>query len=152
MKELILSTGKIDLISDEDGDLIELLWSDTGKYAYRTVDRTAVYLHIIIGRRMGLDSRKTVDHKDRDTYNCQRSNLREATQSEQVANTRMRENVSGYKGVYYDRKRQHWYAQVRRDGITIHVGCYNSSELAARARDRVAKSMFGEFAVLNFPE
>lgn len=38
------------------------------------------------------------------------------------------------------------------NGKTIYLGSYNTSEEAARVYDTKAKELFGDFALLNFPE
>jgi len=151
MVEIILNTGQRVPISNEDIDLLEEPWQDTGRYAKRNIDDVSVYLHVVIGLRMGHDPSKTTDHKDRNTYNCQRSNLREATRQQQSSNRdKPKSNSSGFKGVDYYKGR--WRARIRRGKVCNHLGYFDSSEDAARAYDRAATRLFGEFAVLNFPE
>ena len=141
MKEIILSSGQIALVSDEDADLASLLWIDNDGYATKKVGDDKVRLHIVIGRRMNLNPTKTVDHKSRNKYDCQRHNLREATQSEQVANTGISiGNTSGYKGVSFNKRLNRWRATIKRDKVKQHLGFFDSVEEAARAYDRAAKS------------
>lgn len=64
-------------------------------------------MHRVIAERMGLDiTRKQVDHRDRDKYNNQRSNLRVATNGLNRANSDLNSNnKSGFKGVHLQKKR-----------------------------------------------
>lgn len=92
-----------------------------------------------------------VDHRDHDTLNCRRSNLRLADYSENARNRRaFRGSASPYKGVTPDRGR--WRAQIVVDGQHIHIGTCGSEEDAARLYDEAARHYFGEFACVNFPE
>ena len=150
MQEIILPTGQIALVSDEDKDLCELNWSDNGNYA----QMDGIYLHVVIARRMGLDVSKTIDHIDRNKYNCQRSNLRPASRSQQEANKSVNvRSTSHFKGVDFhkSKRRWGWRARIFRDGVSKHLGYFDSAEEAARAYDHAAQRLFGEFAVLNFP-
>jgi hypothetical protein len=93
-----------------------------------------------------------VDHRDGDTLNNQRYNLREATSAQNSANCRKqaRPTSSRFKGVSYQRG---WRAYITADGERSSLGDgYPTEEDAARAYDLAAIGAFGEFARLNFPE
>ena len=92
-----------------------------------------------------------VDHIDRNIFNNQKSNLRLATKSQQMANRGPIKNKK-YKGVSYHKRDRRYQAILEKDGKP-HFGGYHYSEIAAAlAYDRMAKHYFGEFAYLNFPE
>ena len=61
-------------------------------------------------------------------------------------------NSSGFIGVSLHKRDKKWHSRVRHKNVMIHVGCFDSDEEAARARDKVVKKLRGKFAVLNFPE
>jgi hypothetical protein len=89
-----------------------------------------------------------VDHTDGDGLNSRRSNLRQATRSQNAANSRpYARRRSQYKGLRQERNGS-WTARVQRR----HVGTFKTEEAAARAYDIEAARTFGEFARLNFPE
>jgi hypothetical protein len=90
-----------------------------------------------------------VDHKDWNGLNNQEENMRNCTRTENNRNTRAI-NKFGYRGVAYEAGK-YLKAHICTNGKTIHLGYFNSIEDAARAYDAKAKELFGEFAVLNFP-
>lgn len=59
-------------------------------------------------------------------------------------------NGFGYRGVS-KRNASKWAAQIGCGGVTHHLGTYESVEDAARAYDKAAIELHGEFARLNFP-
>lgn len=87
-----------------------------------------------------------VDHKDRNGLNNQRSNLREATQTENLAN-RATWGTSKFKGV--SRSRGKWRAQISIDNKVRNLGQFTEEIEAARAYDRAALEQFGEFVLTN---
>lgn len=104
---------------------------------------------ILLGEPQG----KEVDHRDHNTLNNQRGNLRPCTHGQNVCNSKnRRDNTSGFRGVWFDKRRNNWTAETRYRGKHIFVGSFLSPAEAAKARDELAKKLHGEFAVLNFPE
>lgn len=92
-----------------------------------------------------------VDHIDRNPLNNDLDNLREVTVRENVLNSRMKStNTSGFRGVNWHKNRQKWQASIQSEGKQLHLGRFTSKEEAARAYDKAAKELHGEFAQLNF--
>lgn len=82
-----------------------------------------------------------------------RSNLRIWTRPENLRNAAKRSGcLSQYKGVSFDRKMNQWFATIWFEGRSIALGHYIEEIDAARAYDRAAVELFGEFARLNFPQ
>ena len=92
-----------------------------------------------------------IDHKDRDPFNNQKLNFRFCTQQQNVWNQGPRYGYK-YKGVSYHKMAKKWSAQIVKNYKKKHLGLFNSDIEAAKAYDRAARKLFGEFAYLNFPE
>src|SRR5688572_19860528 len=91
-----------------------------------------------------------VDHKDRDTLNNQKSNLRICTVSQNNANKNSRPGSSSkYLGVYYSKRDKLWKAKVRKNRTPYNLGYFESEVEAARAYNVKAIELHGEFANLN---
>jgi hypothetical protein len=92
-----------------------------------------------------------IDHRDGDGLNCQRYNLREATEQQNQANRGKPagSHSSRFKGVHWDRGR--WVAKIKVSRRQRHLGRFTDEAEAALAYDRAARAEFGEFAWLNFP-
>jgi hypothetical protein len=90
---------------------------------------------------------KQVDHINGIAYDNRASNLRLATDSQNKANQSMRKkNKSGYKGVSFNKSVKKWHAQICIDYKRIHIGYFDSPELAHAAYCKRAVELFGEFA------
>jgi hypothetical protein len=94
---------------------------------------------------------RKIDHKNRVKGDDRKQNLRLATSHQNAANTSKRkDNTTGFRGVYArDRK---WRAGIRAGGLQVWLGTFSTATDAARAYDDMAAKVFGEFAVLNFPQ
>lgn len=90
------------------------------------------------------------DYPDHRNLNCDDNrieNLREATNQGNMANGRRRKNnSSGFKGVYWNKKLSKWNACIRVNGTTKWLGSFTTVELAAAAYAGAASQNFGEFA------
>jgi hypothetical protein len=92
-----------------------------------------------------------VDHEDRDTFNCQRSNLRECNRSQNCSNVhKLSGTISKYMGVslIYPKKKR-WMAKIRVDEKQVYLGAFDNEKDAALAYNEAAKKYRGEFAFLN---
>lgn len=98
-----------------------------------------------------------IDHKNGNGLDNRRSNLRFCTNAQNQHNQRKWGSRSGkplssrYKGVSWHR-RGHWRAKIQAQGKRRYLGQFQSEEAAARAYDRAARELHGEFAVLNFSD
>jgi len=95
----------------------------------------------------GLD----VDHINHDGLDNRKCNLRPATRTQNVRNSRPQKSITGYRGVTYRAraKDKHYFAKIRVDGKCYSLGGHATPEQAALAYNRAAREHHGEFACLN---
>lgn len=88
-----------------------------------------------------------IDHRDGNPANDRWKNLRPATSSQNKMNNRKRsDNTSGYRGVWFEKRRNHWIAEIMVDGRKHSLGSFPSPEAARDARISHAKRLHGKFA------
>lgn len=87
-----------------------------------------------------------VDHINLNKTDDRWSNLRLATRSQNMANTRLdRRNTSGASGVTWDKARQKWRAQLRVNGRKTNLGRFDSRDEAIAKVETAARAQWGEF-------
>ncbi len=108
---------------------------------------------------LGVEGRENrVLFRSGDPLDCRRSNLMLVGQEEQSRRNRKMGTINGheytskFKGVSWDDERGKWKMQIRRGKDIKIQRRFDDEELAARAYDKAARELFGEFARLNFPE
>lgn len=159
MKEIPLTQGKFALVDDEDYEwLMQWSWCiSSAGYAKRGCriegKRITVSMHCAIMRAPdGME----VDHADRNPLNNQKSNLRIATRAQNGMNRpKVKRNgaaTSQYKGVWYDKRRNCWYAMITINRKAIYLGTFQDEIDAAKAYDNAATNHYGTFAYLNLPD
>jgi hypothetical protein len=151
IKRIPLGDNQYALVNAADYEwLSRWAWRLDGGYAVRWEKDKRIYMHREI---MQPPQEMVVDHIDRNRLdNCQ-ANLRVCTRNENTYNRRKRSgSYSQFKGVGYRKNRGKWFAEIRFEDQPIWLGFFTDEVEAARAYDRKAVELFGEFARLNFPE
>jgi hypothetical protein len=83
-----------------------------------------------------------LDHRNGDRQdNCWR-NLRSATVTENMANSRGRKSIKGVTRVRTGK----WTAQIQKNGVKEHLGTFDTADAAHEAYRNRASELFGEFA------
>lgn len=93
-----------------------------------------------------------VDHINGNTLDNREENLRRVTQSQNKANRCSKRGKSKFKGVVWDKQVSKWKSSIGKDHKHINIGRFQTEEEAARAYDKKAIELYGEYAKLNFPE
>ena len=124
--------------------LAKYKWYLSCGYALSRGPRGVRQMHrVITGASVG----QIVDHANRNRLDNRLSNLRICTHRQNQANS-TRKSKSGAKGVDV-RSSNRYVAYIRRGGKRIYLGTYHTLVEAARAYDRAAVKMFGEYAYTN---
>jgi len=91
-----------------------------------------------------------IDHINRDRSDNRISNLRVCTNSQNQVNKNIQKNnTTGYKGVYLNKSKGNWFARVKKNGKSIHLGMFDSPEKASDAYIKKSRELFGEFSSLR---
>jgi len=96
------------------------------------------------------DRRVVVDHMNHNTMDNRKDNLRICLPAENSRNALIQKGRI-YKGVYV-RSPKSCYVQIKFKRKLIYVGHFKSPKEAAKAYDKKAVELFGQFAYLNFPK
>ena len=156
MRKIELTRGEFAIVDECDYEhLSKWKWHYCHHYAARSTPRdtrgrkTMVYMHRVVLERMGCVNFQHTDHVNHDRLDNRRNNLRPATCSQNIANSRFRSGSSKYQGVSWDWSRDKWQAQIRVQRVNKALGRFDDELEAARAYNRAALKAFGEFATLN---
>lgn len=119
---------------------------DYGGARKRVVSRT------ILSRKLARSLRpdEAADHKNGNTFDNRRRNIRLATNTQNQQNSTVRsDNKSGFKGVCWEPRHNRWRATIRVNKRKVWLGEFDNKKTAALAYDAAAVAHFGEFAKTN---
>lgn len=169
MKEIQLTRGKSAKVDDD-------VFEELRRHRWCTL-RTTSALHYAVRAYLGEDGNwhqarmhriiwemyrgpipdgMQIDHVSGDSLDNRLENLRLCTQAQNNAHQRPQlkkaDAHSQYKGVTWNIKARRWQAQIQRDYEHRRIGFFDSENEAAKAYDKEARELFGEFAWTNFPK
>lgn len=121
---------------------------NTNGYPYLELDGKTKTIHPLIAKAFlkNPESKRCVDH-----INCIRTdnrlvNLRWSTHSQNNQNRKLSSrNTSGINGVGFNKSRNRWRAQIKIDGISVHLGYFKTIEEAQQVRVAKANEVLGEY-------
>lgn len=90
------------------------------------------------------------DHINHDTLDNRKSNLRIVNRSENNWNQIKHKGISKYKGVHWHKASSKWMGRISHFNKSIYLGLFTNQIEAAKAYDKKAIELFGEFALTNF--
>lgn len=168
MSKTILLTSKKypgyeTIVDDEDYEILKLhKWYPIVNVKSNTIyvqtmlgkrpNRSFITLHRFIMQLHGHDiNKQDIDHEDHNGMNNQKYNLRICSHSKNMQNAKKQKRITSsiYKGVCIHRTS--FAANIRLNKKQIYIGLYETEEDAAKAYDKKALELFGEYAHLNFP-
>ena len=156
MKKIPLTQGKFAIVDDEDYErLSKHKWyaqkTKNTWYAVRTIGDGKEQKTILMHREiLNIPKGFGTDHINHNGVDNKKGNIRRCNQSQNLQNKRKTKGTSRYKGVSWYGRHKKWYVQIVHNGQWHGLGYYDNEILAAKAYDRRAKELFGEFACLNF--
>lgn len=144
-----LSKGQIALIDKEDFDKVKdygwsVLFSKKRNvyYAVGIVNSKKVLMHRFI---MNADGLCDIDHKDHNTLNNRKSNIRICIRTQNNMNRdKQKNNSSGYKGVSINQC-GNYFANITVNKRTTYLGTFKTALEASEAYQKAAKELHGEF-------
>jgi hypothetical protein len=159
MPEIPLTQGQVAIVDDVDYEfLMQFKWCAHRSYnrpqekcrPIRNVKvdgkRTTRRMYHDIADRMGLEY-TIIDHIDQNPLNNCRSNLRVATNSQNLCNRGLqRNNTSGVRGVSFYKATGKYRGRVKIMGKEIHLGSFDTAVEASKVVEAARIEHMGEFA------
>jgi hypothetical protein len=133
----------------EDYDKIKNYCWRKDKYKYivtneKEDDRKIIKMHRLIMNVYDEDIK--IDHIFHNRYDNRKKFLRIASNIENSQNRSLQSNnTSGYTGVWYDKKRNKWVAEIKVNKKKKHIGRFNNLQDAVIARKNAEIKYFGDF-------
>jgi hypothetical protein len=154
VRRIPLTQGKFALVDADDYyRLAKFPWQalkgTSTFYAIRGRNRKHLMMHREI---MNPPAGLIVDHIDHNGLNNCKVNLRLCSVAQNVRNSVAQSGSSSkYKGVHWHRGMRKWAVLIHFNDKRYRLGHFTDEIEAAKAYDKKAAELYGEFAYLNFP-
>ncbi len=152
MQQIQLTQNRIALVDDSDyKELSKHKWCAAKRKSGDFVAvRQKLGKTVIMHRKiMNAPKNLQVDHRNHQTLDNRRCNLRLCTNGQNQHNRRLQGGASQYKGVVWHKRDKKWCVNIRHNSQRIWLGYFDTEIDAAKAYDAKAKILHGEFAYLN---
>lgn len=135
-------SGKFLIDLDDLEEVLKHKWR-FWQNSYFTGNTKPISIHRFL---MNPNKEEVVDHINGNRQDNRRQNLRVITQQKNLINRAiLSNNNTGIAGVWFDKNRNKWCAEIRMDGIKCYLGRYENKEDAAFARYIAELKLFKEF-------
>lgn len=150
MQEVKLVNGRgVALVDDQDyATVAEHRWYKVRGYARALVSGRWVYMHRLL---MSAGACLEVHHISANRLDNRRLNLACVTHSQNMHGRWQKDKptASKFRGVTWDKSKQRWQAQAKKDYRQHYLGRFDSEVGAALAYDTFALQHYGGFAAPN---
>lgn len=144
-----LTRGKFAMVDFDDADLAEYKWCINSRYASRNVKQKPLFMHrVVLERKLQrpIQDEMLGDHINGNELDNRRSNLREATRTQNAWNSgTQKNNTSQYTGVSYIAG----FYRARLGSSGAILGSFKTALDASFCYDREALARWGDYARLN---
>ena len=104
------------------------------------IDKKGYFAHRLAWFYVNKEMPKTLDHINRIKNDNRIENLREVSCSENQQNVSLRKNnTSGFHGVYWNKRKNRWFGQIRLNKKKIFLGYFLNLEDAVAAANSARK-------------
>lgn len=152
-KKIPLTRGKVAIVDSTDFVFLnQWKWTCSAKgYAMRHATyngkSVCVYMHKVL---LGYFGAGHGDHKNRNTLDNRKSNLRIATKHQNARNKSVyQNNTLGVRGVRTCTDGKTYSARIKAGKKEKHLGTFKTLKEAKEAYNKAAIKLFGEWACLN---
>ncbi len=132
------------ICDNSDWELLkQYKWCFNDRYVSTIINKKRILIHRLIMQPL---ENQEVDHIDNNPLNNKKNNLRICSSSENNMNRKKpKNNTSGHKGVYFDKKAQKWRVYIQINKRTKYIGSYEDIETAIKYREKYEKEIYKEF-------
>jgi hypothetical protein len=160
MRQITLTKGFITLVDDTDFENLNAhKWFavENPKHIYaarKLFINKKHYIQYMHRQLLGIlpYEKISVDHISGNGLNNQRANIRISDNFKNMQNRRIQKHSSQYKGVSWFKRDKKWRAGIKHRGKNIYLGTFQDELSAAKAYNKRASALWGEFANLNIIE
>lgn len=157
MKEIVLTKNKVVIVDNADFKwLNSFKWCfDSYGYAVHGIrkdgKKTTQRMHALIMKTpKGMDT----DHINGNGLDNRRCDLRVVSHAQNLINRKKNKSKLStiFKGINWNKTNNMWEARIGKDGLDLKIGYFHNEIAAAMARDIWARHLYGNIALLNFPD